>query len=86
MNYKEVYSPYPIAANSVFNASESQLNQLGGFIATTAGTITIASQGITLLNAQPVAAGQYLPLPMWLPGQGGVTVTLAGGASGTLLA
>lgn len=83
MNFKERYTPYPIAANG------SQIvpgQQLGGFIVTTAGTITIVSQGITLLNAQPVTAGQYLPLPILLPANGGATITLAGGASGLLLA
>lgn len=70
MNFKEVYSPYPIAVNATLNLPDSQVTQIGGFLATTAGTITIASQSTTLLNAHPVTAGQYLPLPMWLPGQG----------------
>lgn len=82
-NYKERYTPTPMAANTTarFNGS-----QLGGFLAITAGTITITDDASTvLLNAFPCAAGQYVPLPMVVNTITGGTVTLAGGASGTLL-
>lgn len=62
---------------------------LGGFLAKTAGTVSITdADGTTVLDAFPVAAGIYHPLPMNLAGQRnttGAVVTLGGGASGTLL-
>lgn len=65
---------------------------VAGFIAKTSGTITItAPNGATgtvvtetILDAIPVTAGQNLPIMINFPQEGG-TVTLAGGASGTLL-
>lgn len=81
MNYKEKYAPKAMAADS---STTIEGVQLGGFIATTGGTITIANNGVTYLNAHPVTAGQYLPLPMGF-NVPGITVTLAGGASGCLL-
>lgn len=86
MNFKERYTGYPMAANATLTLGDSSVRQIGGFICSVAGTITVASQGVTLLNAHPVAAGQYLPLPILLQGAGGVTVTLAGGAAGLFLA
>ena len=81
MNYKEKYAPKAMAADTSIVIDGVQL---GGFIATTAGTITIVDNGVTYLNAQPLTAGQYLPLPMGFDTPG-ITVTLAGGASGCLL-
>lgn len=83
MNFKERYTPTPMAANATarFNGS-----QLGGFLAITGGTLTIADDNTTaVLTAFPVAAGQYVPLPILVNTPTGGTVTLAGGASGTLL-
>lgn len=82
-NYKERYTATPMAANATarFNGS-----QLGGFLAVTAGTITITDDaGVVDLAAFPCAAGQYVPLPILVNTPTGGTVTLAGGASGTLL-
>lgn len=84
MNFKERYTPYPIGVNGTLTFGDSAVCQLGHFHAVTAGTITIVSQGTTLLNAFPVTAGQFLPIAWLLPGQGGATITLAGGASGTI--
>jgi hypothetical protein len=81
-NYKERYTANPMAANATFSFTGSQL---GGFLAVTAGTITITdANGVAELTAFPCAAGQYVPLPILVNTLGG-TVTLAGGASGTLL-
>lgn len=57
-----------------------------GFLAKTAGTISITTNnGLTILDAFPVSAGQALPLPFAFPdnSQGG-TIVAAGGASGVL--
>jgi len=88
MTFKEAYTPYPIATNGNISLD---CTQLGAFIATTAGTLTVVDKsGLTLLNAQPVSAGQYLPLPFLVASRtaanNNATVTLAGGASGLLLA
>lgn len=61
-------------------------NSVGGFLAKTAGTITVVDHGgVTIVNAVAVAAGNYVPLPFFLgEPTGAATVTTAGGASGTL--
>jgi hypothetical protein len=86
MNIQERFSPYPVAANTTINVAASGL---GGFLCKTAGTISCvraASGGqpsLTIIDAHPVSAGVYYPLPFYLGTQGG-TFTTAGGASGTL--
>lgn len=87
MVFQERYTPIPMAADSTFTMNS--VNAIGGFIAVTAGTITVARQNqsggyTTILNAFPVSAGAVYGLPMYVSAHGG-TVTLAGGASGTLL-
>lgn len=53
------------------------------FLCTVAGTISIArGDGVQKVNALPVSAGVYYPLPM-LVGPN-ATITTAGGATGTL--
>lgn len=84
---RECYTPHPMALNSSLSLD---CTQLAAFIATTAGTITVVdSSGLTLLNAQPVSAGQYLPLPFSVISRTSANnpsvITLAGGASGLLL-
>lgn len=70
----------------------SGINGVSGFLATTAGTITVSYQDgsngtsivtVTPVQAVPVAAGGYTPIPLEFSQNGG-TITLAGGASGTL--
>ena len=81
-NFKERYTATAIAANGSHTITGSQT---GGFLAVTAGTITLTDlNGVVEVNAFPVAAGQYVPLPILLNTIGGV-FTCAGGASGTLL-
>lgn len=91
MAIREMYTPVPIAANGTARLDPSII-QVAGFLCQTSGTITIVNaRGITLLNAFPVTAGVYLPIPMSLRTGGNNTsatnavITLAGGASGTLL-
>lgn len=82
MVFKERYTATPVAANATVDITGSQT---GGFLAITAGTITLTdANGVVEVNAFPVAAGQYVPLPILLNTMGG-TFTAAGGASGTLL-
>lgn len=79
---KELFIPAPMAVNA---SKVLGGGNVGGFLAKTAGTLTITSQqGVVYIDAVPVAAGVYTPLPMIFPEPGGGTVQLAGGASGTL--
>ena len=79
---RERYRPQPMGVGASY---EVRGGQIGGFLCKTAGTLTVtAKDGTVLVDAQPVAAGAYVPLPFLLPTSEGGTVTLAGGASGTL--
>lgn len=79
--YQERYQPFLMAANATLQVTKESI---GGFAAATAGTITVTSTANgTVVSAHPVAAGTYYPFPFYLGSNGG-TVTLAGGASGTL--
>lgn len=87
MQFRECYTPHPMAANASLTLD---CTQVAAFICTVAGTLTIVdASGLTVLNAHPVTAGQYLPLPMSLMSRTGgnnpSVFTLAGGAAGTLL-
>lgn len=83
---RERYNPVPLAANASFVTNSK--DSIGGFLCITAGTLTVTRNtdvgtSQTVVNALPVAAGVYYPLPFFLGTYGG-TITLAGGASGTL--
>ena len=86
-NVRERFSPKLMAANA---SLEIKGPYLRGFLAKTAGTISVASKDalgtsdVTLVDAVPVTAGIYTPIPIVVPATG-YTVTLAGGASGTLM-
>lgn len=80
---RERFNPVPLGANEVY---ETYGPAIGGFLAKTAGTITVKDRrsGTDVVDAVPVVEGVYLPIPMvFYSGEGG-TITLAGGASGTL--
>ncbi len=87
MHVRERFSPKPMAADTslVINGP-----YLGGFLAKVSGTIsvvakdTLGTSDVTLVDAVPVTAGIYTPIPIVVPATG-YTVTLAGGASGTLM-
>lgn len=82
MNVQERYTPQLLGVNASYAIRGASL---GGFLAKTSGTLTIVtSQGATLVDAVPVTAGIYTPLPFALPSSEGATLTLGGGASGTL--
>jgi hypothetical protein len=84
--FRHRYSPRPIAVNGNYIVPGTHI---GGFLCTVAGTLTItafAADGTTVttyVNALPVAAGTYTPIPMEVTVPG-ITVQLAGGAAGTL--
>ena len=86
MNVRERFNPVPMAANTSYEV----IGQfIGGFLAKTGGTITVTSTradgtgSVNYVDAIPVSAGVYTPIPLEFPYRRG-TVTLAGGASGTL--
>ena len=80
---QERYSTLLLGANA---SVEIRSVALGGFLCKTSGTISVTrgvNQPQLIVDAHPVAAGSYYPLPFLLSAHGG-SVTLAGGASGTL--
>lgn len=81
MNTQEKYSPLVLGVSAT--ALVPGASAVGSFLAVTAGTLTLAkSDGTVILNAFPVAAGQVAYLNLRTGHN--FTVTLAGGASGTL--
>lgn len=86
-NVRERFSPKPMAANATIQVVGTEI---GGFLAKTGGTISVVAKDslgtsdVTLVDAVPVTAGIYTPIPIVVPAVG-YTVTLAGGASGTLM-
>lgn len=87
MNVRERFNPVLMAANTSYVVRGPSM---GGFLAKTSGTITVTAtdargNGSTnFVNAVPVTAGAYTPIPLEFPAGAGGTVTLADGASGTL--
>lgn len=87
MQVRERFSPKLMAADSSLAITGPYL---GGFLAKTSGTISVTAKDalgtsdVTLVDAVPVTAGGYTPIPIVVPATG-YTVTLAGGASGTLM-
>lgn len=81
MQVHEQYKPVDVGVDTTVSFHS---NSIGGFIAKTAGTVTVTTtKGTVLVNAFPVTAGNALPLPFRLPdGEQTGTVTTAGGASG----
>lgn len=82
MQVYEQYKPVQVAAGVTDQLFDSK--KIGGFIAKTAGTVTIKdADGNVIVDAFPVTAGNTLPLPISLPTVTGL-VSTAGGASGIL--
>lgn len=79
---KEYYRPEPMGVNASYAIKGIHM---AGFLAVTAGTITVTDvNGKVLLNAMPIATGA-VSIPMIFDHPSGVVVQLGGGASGTLL-
>ena len=79
---RERYRPQLMGVDTSY---EVKGGQVGGFLAKTAGTLTMTdADGTVLVSAQPVAVGAYVPLPFMFRTAAGGTISLAGGASGTL--
>jgi hypothetical protein len=84
---RERFNPRPLGVNAVAAITGIYL---GGFLAKTSGTISIVTKDstglndVTIVDAVPVTAGVYTPIPIVVQTPG-YTVTLADGASGTLM-
>lgn len=85
MAVQERYNALVLGVNGT-----SRINATGvaGFLCETAGTLNLTRTNdvgtvVTLLTALPVSAGVYVPIPFLIGSKGG-SITLAGGASGTL--
>lgn len=83
--------PLAIAANGTATLGG---NHIMGFLAVVSGTLTVtvqdgssgAVQSVVVVDAVPVTAGIYTPIPIVIPAvPQGIVVTLAGGAKGTLI-
>lgn len=79
---QERYAAHPVAANGSYKCGSG----IAGFLCTVAGTITVTdADGTVLVNALPVTAnGLFIRIPLLFRGVAGGTVTLAGGAAGTI--
>ncbi len=76
---KERYTIVTVGVNSTVTF---QSDSIGGFLALTGGTVSIKDySGNTVINAVPVIAGGWTPLPFFISSNGGQVIT-AGGASG----
>ena len=88
MVIQERYVPLVLGVNA--SAIPINNQSVAGFICQTSGTLTLTAAAgdvlpsFNVLTAFPVTAGLYYPMPVFLCKNGG-SVTLAGGASGTLL-
>ena len=82
---RETFRARPMAAN---DTAHVRTVRIGGFLAKTSGTITVidaAGTGdVTIVDAVPVTAGIYTPIPFEFSSSAGGRVVLGGGASGTL--
>lgn len=84
MVIKEMYTPIVVGANSTTNIAYGTLG-IAGFLCAVSGTISVTNErGALIVDALPVTAGVYHPMPFKLEqGELGTVVT-AGGARGTL--
>lgn len=80
MQVQELFRGLNMAADSSHTLGD---RTLGGFLAKASGTISVTFGGTTIVDAVPVTAGLYTPIPLRFNAPGAV-VTLASSASGTL--
>lgn len=82
MQTKEYYNAHPMAVDGV---RQHRGSVIAGFLAATTGTITVTdADGTDLVDTVPLTAGAFTRIPLVFRSSAGGTVTLAGGASGTL--
>lgn len=85
-NVRERYNGIPIGVSGNYTVRGTHI---AGFLATVSGTLTVTgtaadgTSAVTFVNALPVTAGQYVKIPLEVTAAP-LTVTLAGGAAGTL--
>lgn len=80
---QERYVPVPIGVNGTYEFSSGSPSGIAGFLCVTAGNLTVTrADGVVVVNAVPVTAGTYLPMPFYVGPDS--TVVLSVGASGTL--
>jgi hypothetical protein len=83
MDVREGFRPQPMGADSSITVAGTGIS---GFLPVTAGTISVVdADGTTVLNAYPLSAGVFSKIPIYFNFAGNKTITLGGGASGTLL-
>lgn len=83
-----VRTQYRAEAIDVDGTYDSNGQSVGAFLPTVDGTLTLATTGTggrTIIDAIPVVAGVRLDLEILVEQAQGFTVTLGGGAAGTLL-
>lgn len=84
---QESYGPRPMAANAAGVIVGSNGGAIGGFLCVVSGTVTLNfgsdNTGTTFVDAVPVTAGVFLPMPFEIPPGSYAYATLAGGAKGT---
>jgi hypothetical protein len=80
---QERYNPVPLGVAATYTLPQGSPTGVAGFLCVTAGTITITrADGVVVVNAFPMTAGTYVPLPFYV-GSGSI-IALGAGASGTL--
>lgn len=83
MDVREGFRPQPMGADASIQVAGTGIS---GFLPVTAGTITVIdADGTTVLDEYPLDAGIYSKIPIYFNFAGNKTITLGGGASGTLL-
>lgn len=83
MQIQKHYNGKPMGANATQKCGAG----IAGFLPTISGTLTATdADGTVLVNAVPVTAGVYVEIPLGFHTSAGGSVTLGGGAAGTLFA
>lgn len=80
MDVQELFSEHLMGADSSLELTG--INGICGFLPSATGTIAVTNNGVAAVAATAVTAGIYCPIPMKVKNK--ATVTLAGGAAGTL--
>ena len=84
MNIEERYKPVVLGVNATYNIPAG-VQAIAGFLCAVSGTISVTNgAGTLIVNALPVTAGIYYPMPFHLETGNSGTVVAAGGARGTL--